>query len=324
MRLFFILALLSLSSAGFAETKLFRYNLNDYPKGALDCHATAKEVGNKFVTTTGQGIRLARCLAEDSVGYTIQIEYEAETPTPLVSTKSSFGVYPLGQYKTRELCDAELPGLSQTFQNETGLRAAFAYCEREPLSQSYQWFARLDAFGTTTKPPRVSGFLIFGIPVNFVPGQLATEITAGLQKLGITVTHVRTHSGGGYGTESVTYYHTSRLSFDARELTKAFKKEQCLSQLGTARAELELFDVKPLTVYCGQDMLSNVELTSIYPESPDLRITPSVEVFKTFEDCIAGRAGLIQKYQVDLKLPVLGGACTATRRGFQVALFEKH
>jgi len=323
MRLFSILSLLVLSATGFADTRIYRYNLPDYPKGTLDCQKTALELGNKFVTTTGQGIRLARCLSESAEGYNIQIEYESEAPVAVVTTYANLSVYPVGQYKTRAACDVELPALSQTFETETGLRPAFSYCHRDNLSQSYEWFARIDAFGTTSKPPRVSGFLIFGVPIDYVPGQLSNEITAAMKNLGITVTHVRTHSGGGYGTESVTYYHTDRISFEAKEMTKAYKKDECLTQLATARAELQQFDVKPLTVYCATDMLSTVELTAIYPGHSDLRVTPSSETFAKFDDCIAGRSALITKYQVEYKLPVLGGACSLGRTGYQVALFEK-
>lgn len=314
----------SLALTAHAETKLFQYQLVDYPKSPAGCHAAAQEVGNKFVTTTGQGIKLARCVKEQTEGYVISVEYEAEAPAPLVTTKASHSIYPAGQYRTRDLCDADLATLSQTFQTQTGLAPAFAYCQKDVFSNSYPWFARLDAFGTTTKPPRVGGFLIFGIPMGYAPGAWGAEIAASLAQLGVVATHIRTHSGGGYATESVTYYHTDRLNFDSREVTKTYKKDECLNQVAAVKTDLNRFDVKPLSVYCGQDMLSEVQLTVIFPNTPDLRVAKSVETFPSFADCIAGKDALVQKYQVELKLPVLGGACTTGRGGvYHLALFEK-
>jgi hypothetical protein len=321
---FLALAFLALAATASAGTKIFRFQMATYPKSAAGCHAAAKDVGSRFAVATSQGIRLARCLSEDAEGYRILVEYESETPVPLVTTTAGNGLYPAGQYKTRAACEAEIPALSQIFETETKLLPTFAYCERDEFSVSYPWYVRLDAFGTAARRPRVGGYFIFGLPLNYAAGAYGAELIAALAQAGVRVTHVRSHSGGAHAALSVTYYSERRLDFDPKELTQHFDKQQCLSQLAEAKAELAQFSVRPLMVYCGVDFLSTVELTAIYSEGPDLRVTSSAETFPSFADCRAGKAALITKYQTELKLPVLGGVCANGRRGFVLRLFEKH
>jgi hypothetical protein len=325
MRFIALLALLGMTARAFgADVKTYRYEVENYPKSAAGCHAAAKEVGDRFAVTTSMGVKLARCLKEDADGYRLRIEYDAEVPAPLVSTRVfPSSVYPLGQYKDRAACDTKLPALKDKFEKETGLGAMVAYCDRDDFANETPWYAHIDGFGAAAKRPWVTGYLVFGVPLQYQAGQYGRELLAGLAKAGIDVTHVRSHSGSAYGAISITYYSAKRHDFEAAEITKTIRPKECLDQLATARQELEAFAVKPLMVYCAKTMLGTVEMTTVHPGKPDYVLTPSVEKFPSFAACIAGREGLIRKYQTELKIPIEGGVCKGTSRGYEVLLFER-
>ncbi len=323
MRILSILTLFVLGSNVFAETKTYQFMFKNYPKSSAGCHAAAAEAGVKFTQGSGQAVKTARCVADDIDTYRILIEYEAEAPVAWIANSNNLSLYPSGQFKTLAACQAEVPALSQVFQKETGLAPTFAYCEGDFFSQSYPWYVRLDAFGTTARPPRLDGFLIFALPLNYAPGVYGTELTSALSSLGVTATTVRTHSKGGYAAISVHYYGKDRVRFDAKEITRSGKKEECLDQLASVKAALGTFDTKPLLAYCGTDMLGTTELTVVYPGQSDVRFSLASEVSATFADCLAGRDALVTKYQTELKLPVKGGVCTRSNRGYQVRMFEK-
>lgn len=303
------------AATSIAAPKSFPYWLDNFPKSASGCHAAAALVGDNFAKATGVKPDTSRCLDENADGYDIRIRYTAEEPVKLVSTLAdTLSPYQLGTHKTRVECEKDIPAMIGVFEKETGLSAAFAYCQRT-ATYDYQWAPRIDSFGTALHNPYAKGFFLFGAPVDFGPGQFAQTVKAAVEKLGNTVTYVRTHSRTGLGEVMIHYYAEKMQRFTTKNFSKNGEKAECLSQLPVLMQALAGRSAPIIVDFCVRNSLGEMETSVVFAGESDFLVDPSVEKFRTFKECEVARPALVAKYQNELHLPVIGGICSRGRVG---------
>ncbi|MEZ4750606.1 MAG: hypothetical protein R3B54_08250 [Bdellovibrionota bacterium] len=319
---------LLLSTLAAADTGVYAYKLEGFPKDNPNCHLAAIEVGKTFAAANPDvALKSAVCLGQTQYGYDIEVRYEAEGRVKLVSTIGGYtpALSNRGRFKTREACEQKIAGDRERFEQTTGLSATFAFCYKETYEDRVPFGLRIDGFGDAALTPFVSDYPIFAVPETMGGEQYANTLTANLAEHGIQVFAIVSHSSLAMGSIAIHYYAEKRVFFYSEEYTKLTLTPQCEAQVPEAINALSLSANPPVLVYCARPGITGVsELTMVFANRPTFRSNQSVEEFKSYDECESTRPELLTFYKETLHRPVLGGFCTRLgSQEFRLQLFEE-
>ena len=131
-----------------------------------------------------------------------------------------------------------------------------------------------------------------------------------LRAQGVAVRFVSWTPVSGYAELGVSYYAAQRLEFVFAEPGKFDGKAQCQAALAELTPLLVARTPQPLALYCGQQMIGGWEAAWMFKDTPSLKTAMSSESFKTYADCMAGRARVAEHYRQSLGHQVVGSLCS--------------
>lgn len=323
MKLVF-LALAWVGSVSLAEAKFFEYELPSFPNMEGNCNQTAIRAGQILTEATGVEVIRTVCDRETELGCDLRLAYNSETPLLRVSTNGFLSLSsPIGRYPDKIACEKNREEETRLFEASTGLKPVFSYCFRENDYDPLAWFPIIEGFGEPAKAPRVSTFFLFGLPKNITGSEFAQGIKNALTRQGGNLISFVVRSMIAYGQATIHLYSKEEIPVRLREYTKVDSSEQCASQAAEARVLLADTPNDPAVIYCGYISVGNFwELNVFFVGKETVMTRPSLETFKTFDECENGRQDLVKYYQQVMKSSVRGGLCSRDDQSYRVILFE--
>lgn len=294
-----------------ADLGVREYTLKGYPKGAEPCVASAARIGEAFSRVAGAKVVRAYCSAETADGFEIKVVYEgAEALRPVTTVRRTGRGEGFGGFDGRQECEAALEAEARAFRSATGLEPVVSYCLRDTLSDKGAWSVRVDSFGEPLLRPQSRTLPVFTRPDGVTRAQFLGGIKDRLLAQGVDARFVTWRPSSGYAELSIDYYGAERLSFESGEPAKLDSKAQCQGALDEMEPLLAARSPAPLALYCGQQMLGGWEVAWLFKGAPSLKKVMSADSFRSYGDCMAARARVVEHHRASLGQPVAGSVCS--------------
>jgi hypothetical protein len=314
----------SLSQAEIAEPKVLEYRINNYPKTANNCHLEARAIAEKFTSVTGvESTGICTEMAADYFNMTIQ--YSSTNPLPMVTTYPEMilqdRVY---VFDTADACRQHLQNEIDHFKETTNLEPFLAFCTRSEIYSDYKpWAIRIDAFGASATQPFWGEGFFMGQPVGMNRTQAETVIAESFRQAGVDVRFVSLRTDNVQMLQfSMLYYSPKSLDIRVKDFAKSDTRAHCEAQLEHLRSWAA--EVSPHALFCTEDrIMSSFEIAGVVNMASWYKDRESVESFKTYDECEAGRESLTEFYRTQLGYNIAGGLCSKWGAGWKINFLER-
>lgn len=306
-----VMVLSATAHTAFGENEFFHLRFMRHPFTPGQCSASAQRLGQRFSEVTGLRVTSSKCLATSRHGADMEVTYTADRPVQFTSTYDSEAVNPQGFYATRDACLADLDQKVQQFRRATALEPIAAYCmqDRADNASTMPFLINITAAGQPEKD-----YHVISMPMIYGP-DAADEFVA----------QVKSHLQGRPGLE-LAFVGLTRDQFGSIHLLVAYYADfvfrmqeirqiiftdvnACRAEIPFLEAGLAAYGASLIASTCQFDLYESVMLRSFYAPGPRITLEDSHQDFATYQDCVAGRQGVLEFLRTELGWDVSAVIC---------------
>lgn len=308
-----------------SNTRSYGYFARGVPASSENCHAHAAELARKFSQITGVSAT-ARCESDGEDGRDFLLSYQASEPLDVVTSATEIGFPGQGyEFTSKAECESFISDEVQVFKTLTGTETFLTFCRgKENYYGRVRWALIVEGFAKLEKKNSWASSLFPGLPDGDLISRIKNEVKSEFTDSVTAVRHVFLQdSEHGHLRLTVNYYGKYDEQLKVFSLSSVTTMSQCQAALTEMeRIKNETRHIKTLPYCVPNPYDAGVDLVTVMDVTRWYQLRQSAETFKTYEECAAAKAPLLDVYRSNYPETILGGFCTEWGSNWKINILE--